>query len=441
MMSVDVLYFIEHKARELDAACAVKYICNNQYELSVEIRSIISDLKDTLKTFIPKVVVLPYCVSIKSMYLEEIVIQWPEARYINLSYEQLLGNAQKAIKAPRDNFSRNYVIHHAWGEFFADFLLESGVPQSNVVVNGNPTYALYQDPYKQFYGHSRDELAKQFNLDPGKRWVFIPENYGWAFFKDNMLRDRIRRGFDPQQAYEYRDFSVDSMTEAGDWWCEGARLEEIELIVRPRPAVPRNTFQEVLQEMVGVLPEDLHIIKHGSVREWILASDIVISSYSTTLLEAATAHKPVFMLKPFPFPAFIHVGWNNLAEKIKTKEEFLAVISKPEIENNWIPLENWVTDKMLSTGDPIANLARILRSVLSGKIESSPPKAVAQEISGPTLDKTVRHLRKFGWDSMQNFLSLIGVKTYDHSWNPHETDLFSTEEVDARVQRWGRVLG
>jgi len=99
-----------------------------------------------------------------------------------------------------------------------------------------------------------------------------------------------------------------------------------------------------------------------------------------------------------------------------------------------------VTDKMLSNGDPIANLAGILRLVLSGEIESSPPKAVAQELAGPSLDKMVRNLRKFGWDSMQSFLSIIGVKTYDHSWNPHETDIFSTEEVEARVKRWGKVL-
>ena len=441
MRSIDTLIFIEHKARELDAACAVKYLCEIQNDLSVEIKSIISGLKDTLDEFDPKVVVLPFCVSIKSLNLEKIVSRWPTARYINLSYEQLLGSAQKAIKAPRDDFSRNYVLHHAWGDFFAQFLLESGVPKSNVVTNGNPTYALYRNPYKQFYGNSRDQLANLFSLDPGKRWIFIPENYGWAFFKDNMVRDRIRRGFDPQQAYQYRDFSADSMKESGRWWCEGSKIDEIELIVRPRPAVPINTFIVVLQEMVGELPDQLHIIKFGSVREWILASDIVISSYSTTLLEAAAAHKPIYMLEPYPFPEFLHVDWNDLTQKLKTKDSFIEAITKSELDKNWASLENWVVKEMLSHGDPIANLAGILNGILTGVMPLSPPAAIAHKISKPSWDKTYRAARKFGWDTLQSLLAALGIKTYDQIWNPHETDSFTTVEVAERVLRWERTLG
>jgi hypothetical protein len=441
MRSVDILYFIEHAARELDTACAVKYLAESQFNLTLEIRSIVLDLEDTLQGFKPKVVVLPFCVSVKGLNLEKIVAQWPEARYINLSYEQLLGKAQKGFKAPRDYFARHYVVHHAWGDFFAAFLRESGVPQANIVVNGNPSYALYQDPYKGFYGEARADLALQFDLDPEKRWVFVPENYGWAFFKDNMLRDRIKRGFDAEQAYRYRDFSVDSLREAGRWWYAGTHLDEIELIVRPRPAVPRDTFIEMLQTLSGKLPEELHIIKHGSVREWILASDMVFSSYSTTLLEAAAARKPLYMLAPYPTPEFIHVDWNDLAEKVVTQESFLETITQPELSQNWRVLEAWVVESMLSQGDPIANQVKILKSLLDGDIEVPPPLPIAGEIARPTLDKTVRRMRTWGWNTMQQTLAFLGVRTYAQTWNPHEADVITPEDVDKKVMLWGKVLG
>jgi len=441
MRPIDILYLIEHAARELDTACAVKYLAESRFNLSLESRSIVLGLERTLQEFQPKVVVIPFCVSVKGLNLERIVGQWPEARYINLSYEQLLGEAQKGFKAPRDDFARHYVIHHAWGAFFEAFLRESGVPQANIVVNGNPSYALYQDPYKRFYGNARADLAKQFHLAPGKRWVFIPENYGWAFFKDNMLRDRIKRGFDAEQAYRYRDFSVDSLCEAGRWWYAGAGLEEVELIIRPRPAVPRNTFIEVLETLAGALPGQLHVIKFGSVREWILASDMVFSSYSTTLLEAATAKKPLYMLAPYPFPEFIHVDWNDLAEKVKTRDSFLETITQPELSENWAVLEAWVVERMLSQGDPIANQVKILKSLLDGDIEVPPPLPIAQEISRPSMDKTVRRLRTWGWNTMQASLRTLGVKTYAQTWNPHEADVITPEDVTERVRRWGKVLG
>ena len=441
MKSVDFLYFIEHTARELDIACAVKYLLQSQYNLSIEIRSIALDLERTLSQFIPKVVVLPYCVSIRSLNLEKIVVQWPGARYINLSFEQLLGEAQKKFKAPSDDFSRHYVIHIAWGKFFKRFLINSNVPDSNVVVNGNPSYALYQEPYKGYYGKARTTLGHKYGLDPSKRWALVPENYGWAFFENHMLRDRIKRGFDPDHAYRYRDFSVDSLRTATEWWFKGAELDDVELIVRPRPAIPKDMFIDKIKRLVGSPPEQLRIIKEGSVREWILASNLVFSSYSTTLLESATARKPLFMLLPYSIPDFIHVEWNDLATKIRTEDEFLNTLKQPNLEPNWMTLEAWVREKMLSHGDPISNLVDILASVLREEILVPAPGELIEKVRQSSFSKAFGVFRKFGWNALEQAQFSLGIKTQSQRWKPHKTDAVTVEEVANRVSRWEEVLG
>jgi hypothetical protein len=177
------------------------------------------------------------------------------------------------------------------------------------------------------------------------------------------------------------------------------------------------------------------------VREWILASDMIFSSYSTTLLEAATARKPLYMLAPYPTPEFIHVDWNDLADKVLTQESFLETITQPELGENWRVLETWVVERMLSQGDPIANLTNILKSLLDGDLEVPPPLPIAREVSRPTLDKTVRRMRTWGWNTMQRGLGILGVRTYAQTWNPHETDVITPEDVDKKVMRWGKVLG
>ena len=437
---IDIIYFFEHKARELDIACAVKAILEQRQGISIKIASIAHSLDYVFAKYQPKVVVLPYCVAVHEANLDRLVSQWPEARFVNLSYEQVLGIAQKDLNAPKDDFACNYVIHHAWGDFFADYLKSHAVPAAHIAVNGNPTYSLYRPPYNAYYGDVRRELADMFGLDIEKRWVFVPENYGWAFFRNHMVRARIRRGFPAQDAYRYRDFARNSMTEAATWWRDAAKIDSIELIVRPRPAIPKDSFVETLREMAGDVPDQLHIIKHGTVREWILCSDVVVSSYSTTLLEAAVAQKPIFMFYPFEYPDFLYSEWYDLVEKVTTKDAFMAAITQLDLADNWMKTEAWTTNLMLSEADPISNLSNILKAVLVGDLDVPPPLPIAKQLERLTWASAYRKVRKFGWNLMQDTLAAVGIKTKDQGWSAHESDALEAEDIAQRVAKWKSVL-
>jgi len=440
MKSIDLVYFVEHVARELDIACAVTAILEMNTNISVKVASIRHGIEDVLDNYQPDVVVLPYCVAVHEAGLDKIVARWPQAQYINLAYEQVLGKAQKGLNSPKDSFAQEYVMHHAWGDFFSHYLQASGVPEAHIVVNGNPSYALYRDSYKSYYGNQRLELAQKFGLDPEKRWVFVPENYGWAFFRDHMVRARIRRGFDPEQAYQYRDFSRRSLNMAAQWWRDVSQIDSIELIIRPRPAIPAQSFMETVKEMAGDRLDRVHFIKHGTVREWILASDIILSNFSTTLLEAAVAQKPVFMLVPYPFPDFLYAEWYQLTDNIVSTEGFRDVITQPNLPENWHKLEDWAVNAMISRGDAISGLADILSSMVRGEITVRPPLEIAQRLEKITVDRVIRLARKHGWNLMQNSLAAIGIKTQDQSWTDHENDQIPSEVAEYSVARWKDVL-
>ncbi len=440
MKTVDIIYFVEHVARELDIACAVKTIIERDSCLSVEIASITHHIEETLTHFQPRVVALPYCVAIHEAGLDKIVARWPAAEYVSLSYEQVLGQAQKDLNSPKDEFAKKYVLYHAWGDFFAEYLQTHAVPPEHIYINGNPSYVLYRPPYADYYGDQRADLAQQFGLDASKRWVFIPENYGWAFFEDHMVRARIRRGFDPQQAYEYRDFARDSMREASSWWREAAKIDELEIIIRPRPAIPAQNFIERVREYAGDLPARLHFIKHGTVREWILASDVVVSSYSTTLLEAAVARKPVYMMAPQAFPRLLHAEWYALTDQLETQQDFLAAIAQTEYPENWLALEDWLTPLMMSRGDAIANIARMLTAKANGELPTPPPLEIARQLERLTAARLYRLARKRGWKLYQNALAVLGIKTQDQGWTAHESDAITHEEITRRVARWREIL-
>ncbi|MBC8508590.1 MAG: hypothetical protein ISR58_03370 [Anaerolineales bacterium] len=440
MEKVDLVYFVEHVARELDIACAVKAILEKNTDISVKIASITHGLKDVFDAYQPKVVALPYCVAVHEAGLDKIVARWSGAKFINLAYEQVLGKAQKNLNSPKDDFAREYVMHHAWGDFFAQYLQDNNVPETHIAVNGNPSYALYREPYKEYYGNQRRRLAEQFGLDSEKRWIFVPENYGWAFFRDHMVRARIRRGFDPEHAYQYRDFARKSLQTSAQWWRDAIQVESVELIVRPRPAIPAESFVETVREMAGDALKKVHFIKHGTVREWILASDLVISNFSTTLLEAAVARKPVYMMVPYPFPEFLFAEWYEIVEKIETGNAFNAVIAQNEVPDNWKDLEEWAINQMISRGDAISGLAEILASLVCGQINVPPPVEIAHQLERMTPARVVRLARKHGWNLIQSSLSALGIKTQDQGWTAHESDLVTDEVVEQRVRRWKEIL-
>ena len=142
MQAIDILYFIEHTARELDVACATKYLLAKQHGLRMEICSIVAGLEESLARWQPKVVAIPYGASAKATNLGKIITRWGEARYINLSFEQVLGKTQKSFKAPKDSFARQHLFYTAWGDFFVDYLRENDVPAEHIAVVGNPALAL-----------------------------------------------------------------------------------------------------------------------------------------------------------------------------------------------------------------------------------------------------------------------------------------------------------
>jgi hypothetical protein len=174
--SIDVLWLVEHVARELDVACAASLRLAQEYGRSVAIEPILGSSARVRASYAPRVVVTPYCYSADDTGLWEFVHGWPEPPvFFSLSWEQLYYGAYVAFKAPRDAFARQQVFHHAWGDFFKEYLVNAGVPETGIRVNGQPAYGLFSEPYRRRF-KARAELAAQSGVDPSKRWVFFPEN-------------------------------------------------------------------------------------------------------------------------------------------------------------------------------------------------------------------------------------------------------------------------
>jgi len=428
MKRLRVLWFVEHRAREFDVACAVKCLAEARHPVDVLIRNIYLHARDVLDGPAPHIVVHPFFYFAEgALGTQHYVKAWPRALHLNLAWEELFYASNAKIKGPSDDFARFRVLHHAWGGFYRTFLEKHGVPSSNIFVNGNPAYQLYRPPYSNI-APPRSELARRHELDDGALWLFIPENYRWAFASDHKLKKIAASDDHLQELLGMKEHCIQSLKILMGWCNEAARGGGVDVILRPRPAVNTRHMLEFLEKAAGKAEPRFRVIKDGSVREWILASDVVMTSFSTSLIEAAVAGKPIYMIEPLPLPPGLHSSWYEHVDRVRTLEDFLAAARRGSTGGSPDRLRSWAEAELMAHGDPISNLADLLGRLAQPDQQLAPPPPELGFLEGLREQKESR------------IACEEGKAAIDMNRDTHEGDEFGEADVAERVEAWRRVL-
>jgi len=432
MSGVDVALLFEKAAREIDVACALKTILASRHGLTLEIvQQNHPDLRQ-LQAVRPKVVVLPFCYQERSN--NYFFVRWRNATFFNLTWEQLFYPGNAAAKTPRGEFAVRHVLHNAWSDGYADLLRAQGVPDPHIFVSGNPAYALYDEPYRRYF-KSREALASAHGLDAGRRWVFFPENYNWAFYEPPMLEQMIRDGQSVEQVSAMRDLVTRSFEVAMRWCAALARRGGVEVIVRPRPATSIDVFRRRVEEVLIDIPSGMSIVQRDTVRDWVLASDVVVSSYSTTLIEAGVAAKPAFIVEPIGWSESLSQGWHSLVPRVRTEDQFIAAVTDTAARANDV-LGGWARSTLLAKGDPILRIADHLAAVHRGAVPVPPP-APWQSITLPSRYPLPRRVL---FELRRHVLPRLPAPASPPIQAESLEDVAAMSEVPARVRRWQPIL-
>jgi surface carbohydrate biosynthesis protein len=431
MRAIDIVFLYEHAARELDVACVISAGLR-RVGLSVEIIHWPTGFPKAVLQLQPKIVVLPFCYTEQSY--DALLAYWRNSTFFNMSWEQLFYLGNQKAKTPRGEFATRHVIHHAWSDSYASFLNENSISSDRIFLNGQPAYTLYDEPYRDYFP-SKQELSKWHGLDVSRRWVFFPENYNWAFYSDFMLEQFINGGQSPDDVEAMRKFCDLSLKTVLEW-CAKAAQDGIELILRPRPSTTKQDFEEFARQVLSEIPEHLHIVQSGSIREWILASDVVVSSYSTSLIESAVAGKPIYILDPLLIPTSLHVDWHDLLPHIKTEWAFLQVCSGKGIIADE-RLSNWARQVLMghADADAIRNLTDFLVSLVRDEIES--PPIPTREVAIPGL----KFVPPAGmWSIYRRLKQWLRYKSSGGIEPEFVKDALPVSEIENMIARWAVVL-
>ena len=433
---MQALALVEHVDRELDLLCLLKALLKSRHGIELKIANFYADAPLLLSRPAPRLVLTPFFYAAEDIVLKDYVAGWPNTRFVNLAWEQLFYPSHQAIKAPRDRFTRKEVTHLAWSQAFVDYLLANGVMPRMTRLVGHGMYRLYGHPYRDYFA-GRAELAAEFALDPAKPWVFVPENYRWAFFTDSKLKRLVKRGVEQAELFEMRDYCRCSMAELVRWCQALARSGEAEVIFRPRPATSIAELTEFVAETLGGEAPAFRIVKDRSAREWVLASDVVASSYSTVLIEAALAEKAIVRIAPEPTPAGIRYDWCDLAPEAADKAGFLDACRRAD-PSSVDPLRQWAEETFFPAGDPVERLVETIAEQV--RAAHAAPEAPATGEHGMAMPPWLGPIAALSSSLARHELFEKHVPNYAFNRSTHEKDLFAQSEVERRVRRWRKLV-
>jgi surface carbohydrate biosynthesis protein len=433
----EALALIEHVDRELDLACLLKLLLKRRHGIELTIANVYADAPLLLAGPAPPVVLTPFFYAAEDVVLRDYVKAWPQTRILNLAWEQVFYPSHQLIKAPRDKFTRKKVTHLAWSRTFTDYLEANGVFPDRIKLVGHAMYRLYGEPYRRYFA-GREALARAFGLDPSKPWVFVPENYRWAFFTDSKLKKLGQRGPEADELETMRGYCRRSLRSLMEWCDALARSGEAEVILRPRPATSREELAKFSAEVFGDRTPAFRTLKDRSAREWVLACDVAASSYSTVLIEAALAGKAIVRVEPEPTPEGLRYDWCELAPPAHDEAGFLAACRARDAEGS-VPLRDWAETQFFPAGDPVVQLLETVAEAVKQAAEAPfPPTTVRPS---PGLPFWLRFIASALPPDPRHALFARHAPGYFFNRDTHEKDLFGAADVRARTARWAKLLG
>jgi hypothetical protein len=162
---------------------------------------------------------------------------------------------------------------------------------------------------------------------------------------------------------------------------------------------------------------------------------VVMSSYSTTLIEASIAGKPAYIVEPMAWPDALRQEWHSLVPRVSSENEFVAVASGRAAAGDGA-LADWARRTMLAHGDPILRIADRIASVRRGTVPTPQPApwpSITLPGHHPQRERLLFELRR-------RASSLLPVAADALVEPESRDDVAAVREVPERTRRWQPIL-
>lgn len=319
MEELDFLFIYEHKVRELENLCLMKYELDRRgYKSKIMHIEDAEALKAMRPIYHAKVVVMMAC-------YENSTIEWHTKNFVK--FDKIIDLQWENIVFPMDEKNshayKNYsgvakdVVRVSWGEMNRKRMLNvAKMDPKKVKLIGHVGMDFLRDELKGYY-RSKEDVLNEYRIPIDKKiFLFISPYFSDQLDKD-YLEDLCRR-FGEGWRHYYKECMLPSKKIILEWIgriCE--ERDDVVFIYRPHPGEESEEAK-----MLENRYHNFRMIRTLSVKQWILISDKIYTGNSSTFVEAFFAKKMCYFLFPIPVPEDYELAILRDADKICDYEDF-----------------------------------------------------------------------------------------------------------------------
>lgn len=328
MEKLDFLFIYEHKVRELENLCLMKYELDKRgYKTKI---LYINDAENALS---PKPIYDTKVLCMMACYHNK-TLRWHVKDFVK--FDKIIDLQWENIVYPKDedreDAYKNYlevgknVVHVSWGKQNVKRLLEvAHLDPKKVKLVGHAGMDFLRAPLNRYY-ISREEFFAKFDIPTDKKVVLFASPY----YGDNLSKEYIedmcsRFGADWVNYYDFMCKSQEIVLSWFDRIC--TENKDLFIVFRPHPGHPTLMAQELEKKY-----ENFRILSEASVKQWIVACDKVYTGNSSVVVEAFFARKDCQLLFPLPVTPGFELKMITESKHLTTYEQFRETILSEENE-------------------------------------------------------------------------------------------------------------
>ena len=354
MIQLDFLFVYEHKVRELENLCLMKYELDRRgYRTKIVY---IDDAKNALAdnpVYHARVLCTMACYDNYTLF-------WHTKHFVK--FEKVIDlqweNIVYAKDEQREDAYKNYwgigkdVVHVSWGEQNVNRLLYAAhLDKRKVKLTGHVGMDFLREPLNRYY-LSRQELFEKYNIPMDRKVILFASPYYGDCLTEEYIAGMCRAFGDDWP--EYYKFMCDSQKMVLEWFEAICRKHpDIIVIFRPHPGHPSRMADQLAEKC-----SKFRIISGESVKQWIVTCDKVYTGNSSVVVEAFFAKKMCQLLFPLPTTPGFELKLITDSKKLVTYDEFYEsvfaekeIFPTPERSIEEIYLIDWDTPNYIKFAD------------------------------------------------------------------------------------------
>jgi len=326
-----VTIVIEVANRELDNALLLKTeLVRRGYDVRIMNKT------EELREDPTDILVTPNCYIKPDYEFYRYRFNCPSGMLVNLQYEQVISPIEEDNALYSLDSTSKEITHICWGKHTLDRLTGKGVKPENLPVTGaiqlDTTRPLFRSCWK-----SRDQIAKEFGLDPAKKWILYISSFATA---SGSLINMVQKYTHTEDNVErFSRITDESQKETLDWFerfLSAPENDDYVVIYRPHPVELSSPLVQALAEKV---PERFRVIQDYEIKQWLQVADLPCTWMSTAIAESYFLGKNCLVLRPCPIPRDVDCVLYKEVHAATTYEEFRDSIAHYHPDRSAFPID------------------------------------------------------------------------------------------------------